>query len=315
MTAFPDLHIDGHAPRRSTAPRLVQEWTITGTHQRRAHGLARRPAAGPRTTAPSSRRSTTDGGDDRGRRVLEPAGACSRQLGLRIPDSEPAPCARAAAPGADGRLVCSIAPMLRVLLTNDDGIDAEGLQALRRALRRARRHRARGDRARRQPLGDRALDHHPPPAVGRARCRSTTARVGYASDGTPVDCVRLAALGLIEGFEPDADRLGHQPRRQPRRRHHLLRHGRRGAGGRRARHPGHRRLPAVARAREMDFRLGDAVRLRRPRPRSPRASSTGSTTCRCPAGTLLNVNVPGGRHRAASRSRGSASASTATSSS
>ena len=29
--------------------------------------------------------------------------------------------------------------MLRVLLTNDDGIDAEGLQALRRALRRARR--------------------------------------------------------------------------------------------------------------------------------------------------------------------------------
>ena len=26
---------------------------------------------------------------------------------------------------------------------------------------------------------------------------------GYATDGTPVDCVRLAKLGLIEGFEPD----------------------------------------------------------------------------------------------------------------
>jgi 5'-nucleotidase len=27
--------------------------------------------------------------------------------------------------------------------------------------------------------------------------------VGYATDGTPVDCVRLAKLGLVEGFEPD----------------------------------------------------------------------------------------------------------------
>ena len=27
--------------------------------------------------------------------------------------------------------------------------------------------------------------------------------VGYSCDGTPVDCVRLAQLGLIDGFEPD----------------------------------------------------------------------------------------------------------------
>ena len=27
--------------------------------------------------------------------------------------------------------------------------------------------------------------------------------VGYATDGTPVDCVRLASLGLVEGFKPD----------------------------------------------------------------------------------------------------------------
>ena len=27
--------------------------------------------------------------------------------------------------------------------------------------------------------------------------------VGYATDGTPVDCVRLARVGLIDGFEPD----------------------------------------------------------------------------------------------------------------
>src|SRR5947199_10356915 len=27
--------------------------------------------------------------------------------------------------------------------------------------------------------------------------------IGYATDGTPVDCVRLARLGLIEGFEAE----------------------------------------------------------------------------------------------------------------
>ena len=57
--------------------------------------------------------------------------------------------------------------MLNVLLTNDDGIEADGLQAMRRALARARRRAPGGDRARRQPLGDGALDHHAPAAVGR----------------------------------------------------------------------------------------------------------------------------------------------------
>src|SRR5919199_1307041 len=27
--------------------------------------------------------------------------------------------------------------------------------------------------------------------------------VGYATDGTPVDCVRFASLGLVEGFQAD----------------------------------------------------------------------------------------------------------------
>src|SRR5438045_8381834 len=27
--------------------------------------------------------------------------------------------------------------------------------------------------------------------------------IGYATDGTPVDCVRLASLGLVEGFSAD----------------------------------------------------------------------------------------------------------------
>jgi 5'-nucleotidase len=92
--------------------------------------------------------------------------------------------------------------MPRVLLTNDDGIDAEGLQALRRALVK---------------LDDVELAVIAPDGNRSATARSITFRrplwvaevpfddgtVGYACDGTPVDCVRLASLGLIEGFVPD----------------------------------------------------------------------------------------------------------------
>jgi 5'-nucleotidase len=90
----------------------------------------------------------------------------------------------------------------RVLLTNDDGIDAEGLQALRRAL---------------VGLDDVELAVIAPDGNRSATARSITFRrplwvqevpfadgtVGYACDGTPVDCVRLAALGLIDGFTPE----------------------------------------------------------------------------------------------------------------
>ena len=93
--------------------------------------------------------------------------------------------------------------MLNVLLTNDDGIEAEGLQAMRAALAERRRRPPGGDRPRRQPLGDGALDHDAPAAVGRGGARSPTAPIGYATDGTPVDCVRLASLGLVEGFAAD----------------------------------------------------------------------------------------------------------------
>src|SRR5881628_2480259 len=91
--------------------------------------------------------------------------------------------------------------MLEVLLTNDDGIEAEGLQTLRRALREIPGI----DLAVIAPDGNRS-----------ATARSITTRrplwveevdfgdgsVGYATDGTPVDCVRFAKLGLI-GERPD----------------------------------------------------------------------------------------------------------------
>jgi 5'-nucleotidase len=92
--------------------------------------------------------------------------------------------------------------MLNVLLTNDDGIEAEGLQALRRAL-------ADVDGVRLVTIA--------PDGNRSAMARSITTRrplwveevsfsdgtVGYATDGTPVDCVRLARLGLVEDFDAD----------------------------------------------------------------------------------------------------------------
>src|ERR1700678_3288431 len=89
--------------------------------------------------------------------------------------------------------------MLNVLLTNDDGIEAEGLQAMRTAL---------------AALDDVRLAVIAPDGNPSAMARSITTRrrwgveevpfadgtVGYATDGTPVDCVRLASLGLVQDF-------------------------------------------------------------------------------------------------------------------
>ena len=90
---------------------------------------------------------------------------------------------------------------MRVLLTNDDGTGAAGLQALRRAL---------------LEIDGIELDVIAPDSNRSATARSITTRVplwveevdfedgsvGYATDGTPVDCVRFAHLGLI-GDRPD----------------------------------------------------------------------------------------------------------------
>ncbi len=91
---------------------------------------------------------------------------------------------------------------MKVLLTNDDGIEAEGLQALRRAL---------------LEVPDVELAVIAPDGNRSATARSITTRrpiwvqevdfgdgtVGYATDGTPVDCVRFAALGLVNDFQAD----------------------------------------------------------------------------------------------------------------
>ena len=88
-----------------------------------------------------------------------------------------------------------------MLLTNDDGITAPGLQAARRALRE---------------IDGVEVDVIAPDSNRSATARSITTRspltveavefddgeVGYATDGTPVDCVRFAELGLV-GHRPD----------------------------------------------------------------------------------------------------------------
>src|SRR5712692_5306699 len=91
---------------------------------------------------------------------------------------------------------------MKVLLTNDDGIAAEGLHAMRRAL---------------LEVPDVELAVIAPDSNRSAAARSITTRrpiwveevdfgdgtVGYATDGTPVDCVRFARLGLVDEFEAD----------------------------------------------------------------------------------------------------------------
>jgi 5'-nucleotidase len=91
---------------------------------------------------------------------------------------------------------------MKVLLTNDDGIETDGLQTLRRAL---------------LCVPGIELVVIAPDGNRSAMARSiTTTRPlwvqevdfadgtrGYATDGTPVDCVRLAKLGLVEGFEAE----------------------------------------------------------------------------------------------------------------
>jgi 5'-nucleotidase len=90
---------------------------------------------------------------------------------------------------------------MKVLLTNDDGIGASGLHAMRRALLEV-------------PGVELAVIA--PDSNRSATARSITTRrplwvdevefgdgtTGFATDGTPVDCVRFAALGLVE-FEPE----------------------------------------------------------------------------------------------------------------
>jgi 5'-nucleotidase len=180
---------------------------------------------------------------------------------------------------------------MKVLLTNDDGIEAQGLQALRRAL---------------LEVDGIELAVIAPDTNRSAVARSITTRrplwveeidfgdgtVGFATDGTPVDCVRFARLGLIDGFEADLVVSG-------------INHGANlgdditysgtVAAALEAIVLG---LPGIAvsqqsGARELDFRMGSQFDF------GPAAAFTARVveeleSVPLPEGTLLNVNVPAG---------------------
>jgi 5'-nucleotidase len=180
---------------------------------------------------------------------------------------------------------------VRVLLTNDDGIEADGLQALRRAL---------------LEVPELELAVIAPDGNRSAMARSITTRrplwvqevefedgtVGYATDGTPVDCVRLARLGLIERFEAELVIAG-------------INHGSNlgdditysgtVAAALEAIVLG---LPGIAvsqqsAARELDFRAGAAFDFAAAAAFASRLVGE-LQNLPLPGGTLLNINVPGG---------------------
>jgi 5'/3'-nucleotidase len=179
---------------------------------------------------------------------------------------------------------------MRVLLTNDDGIEAAGLQAFRRAL---------------LEVPGIELAVIAPDGNRSAMARSITTRRplwvqevdfgdgthGYATDGTPVDCVRLARLGLIEGFEAEIVVSG-------------INHGSNlgdditysgtVAAALEAIVLG---LPGIAvsqqsSALELDFRQGEAFRFDVAATFAARLVAELQDVP-LPQGTLLNINVPG----------------------
>ncbi len=87
---------------------------------------------------------------------------------------------------------------MRILLTNDDGIDSEGLLALYRALHDEHEVAVIAPDRNWSIAGhNKTMDR--PLRVTERQWEGTTV---YASDGTPSDCVALGALGFL-GYRPD----------------------------------------------------------------------------------------------------------------
>ena len=180
---------------------------------------------------------------------------------------------------------------MKVLLTNDDGIDAQGLQTLRRALLRVPGIELvviapDGNRS----AMARSITTMRPLWVEEVTFEDRTR--GYATDGTPVDCVRLANLGLVDGFKAELIVSG-------------INHG--ANLGDDITYSGTVAaalegvilgLPAIAvsqqsSAREMDFRLSDVFDFEEGARFAARVVEEIEDVP-LPPGTLLNINCPGG---------------------
>ena len=182
--------------------------------------------------------------------------------------------------------------MLRVLLTNDDGIHADGLQTLRRALAALEDVVLAVIAPDAQHVGHRPLDHHAAAAVGRPRCRSTTARSATRATARRSTACGSPSSAWSSDFEPDLVVAG-------------INHG--SNLGDDITYSGTVAaalegvvlgVPGIAvsqqsLAREMDFRLGREFDF------ETAAAFTARIVDRLddvplPDGTLLNINVPAG---------------------
>jgi 5'-nucleotidase len=88
-----------------------------------------------------------------------------------------------------------------VLLTNDDGIFAEGLGALCRAFESCSGwevYIAAPDRER--SASGHAITMHQPLRVDEVKLEGTCSRVAWAVSGTPADCTKLAVKALLPGL-------------------------------------------------------------------------------------------------------------------
>jgi 5'-nucleotidase len=188
---------------------------------------------------------------------------------------------------------------MKVLLTNDDGIQAKGLNTMRRAL---------------LALPGVELAVIAPDSNRSASGRGITTQAplwvdeiafgdgttGFATEGTPVDCVRFAALGLVES-SPDLIVSG-------------INHG--SNLGDDITYSGTVAaalegivlgIPAIAVSQqsvrgEMDFRLGDRFDFERAAGFVARLVEELADVP-MPPGTLLNVNCPAGQPRGARASK------------
>ena len=178
---------------------------------------------------------------------------------------------------------------MKVLLTNDDGISAPGLQALRRALLEIDGIELAviAPDSNRSATA-RSITTHSPLWVEEVEFDDGTS--GFATEGTPVDCVRFAELGLI-GDRPELIVSG-------------INHG--SNLGDDVTYSGTVAaalegivlgIPAIAvsqqsKAGEMDFRLGRDFDFS---VSAPLAAALAAIVADegLPQGTLLNVNCPG----------------------
>src|SRR5271167_4941023 len=86
---------------------------------------------------------------------------------------------------------------MRILLTNDDGIYAPGLRALRKELQKL------GDVTVVAPAGEQSAVGHSitllTPLITQEVLDENQTPMGWAVEGRPADCVKLALLELLDG--------------------------------------------------------------------------------------------------------------------